>query len=61
MTTNTRALLDSLCVDKFVLVGHSMGGILAVRQHLLTEHHHLGEIVRAIEGVQASGICKARN
>ena len=32
---NTRALLDSLGVERFVLVGHSMGGMLAARMALM--------------------------
>jgi pimeloyl-ACP methyl ester carboxylesterase len=35
LAANTRALLDSLRVEKFVLVGHSMGGMLAVRMALM--------------------------
>lgn len=35
LTANTRGLLDSLRVEKFVLVGHSMGGMLAVRMALM--------------------------
>lgn len=33
--THTRALLDSLGVERFTLVGHSMGGMLAVRMALM--------------------------
>jgi len=35
LAANTRALLDSLGVDKFAAVGHSMGGMLAVRVALM--------------------------
>lgn len=35
LATNTRALLDSLGVDKVSVVGHSMGGMLATRFALL--------------------------
>jgi pimeloyl-ACP methyl ester carboxylesterase len=35
LADNTRALLDSLGVDKVIVVGHSMGGMLAVRFSLL--------------------------
>lgn len=35
LAVNTRAVLDSLRVEKFVLVGHSMGGMLAVRMALM--------------------------
>ncbi|HEV2705456.1 MAG TPA: alpha/beta hydrolase [Pyrinomonadaceae bacterium] len=35
LAANTRSLLDSLRVGKFVLVGHSMGGMLAVRMALM--------------------------
>jgi pimeloyl-ACP methyl ester carboxylesterase len=35
LAANTRALLDSLGVERFVLVGHSMGGMLAVRMALM--------------------------
>jgi pimeloyl-ACP methyl ester carboxylesterase len=35
LAANTRALLDSLGVTKFVLVGHSMGGMLAARMALM--------------------------
>jgi len=35
LAVNTRALLDTLRVKKFVLVGHSMGGMLAVRMALM--------------------------
>ncbi len=35
LAANTRALLDSLRVEKFALVGHSMGGMLAVRMALM--------------------------
>jgi pimeloyl-ACP methyl ester carboxylesterase len=35
LAVNTRALLDSLRVEKFVLVGHSMGGMLATRIALM--------------------------
>jgi pimeloyl-ACP methyl ester carboxylesterase len=35
LAVNTRALLDSLRVEKFVLVGHSMGGMLATRMALM--------------------------
>ncbi len=35
LAANTRGLLDSLRVEKFVLVGHSMGGMLAVRMALM--------------------------
>ena len=35
LAANTRVILDSLGVEKFVLVGHSMGGMLAVRMALL--------------------------
>jgi pimeloyl-ACP methyl ester carboxylesterase len=35
LAANTRALLDSLGVEKFVLVGHSMGGMLAARMTLM--------------------------
>lgn len=35
LAANTRDLLDSLRVEKFVLVGHSMGGMLAVRMALM--------------------------
>ena len=35
LSANTRALLDSLGVGRFTLVGHSMGGMLAVRMALM--------------------------
>ncbi|HWS53023.1 MAG TPA: alpha/beta hydrolase [Pyrinomonadaceae bacterium] len=35
LAANTRALLDSLGVGRFALVGHSMGGMLAVRMALM--------------------------
>ena len=35
LADNTRALLDSIGVDKVAVVGHSMGGMLAVRFSLL--------------------------
>ena len=35
LAVNTRTVLDSLGVEKFALVGHSMGGMLAVRMALL--------------------------
>lgn len=35
LAANTRALLDSLNIDKSVIVGHSMGGMLATRYALL--------------------------
>jgi pimeloyl-ACP methyl ester carboxylesterase len=35
LASNTRALLDSLRIDKFALVGHSMGGMLAARMALM--------------------------
>ena len=35
LAANTRALLDSLGVERFALVGHSMGGMLAVRMALM--------------------------
>lgn len=35
LAVNTRALLDSLRVEKFILVGHSMGGMLAARMALM--------------------------
>jgi pimeloyl-ACP methyl ester carboxylesterase len=35
LAANTRALLDSLGVHRFGLVGHSMGGMLAVRMALM--------------------------
>ncbi len=35
LAANTRALLDSLGVERFALVGHSMGGMLAVRVALM--------------------------
>lgn len=35
LAANTRALLDSLGVERFALVGHSMGGMLAVRLALM--------------------------
>ena len=35
LAANTRSLLDSLGVGKFVLVGHSMGGMLGVRMALM--------------------------
>ena len=35
LAANTRALLDSLGVGRFTLVGHSMGGMLAVRMALM--------------------------
>jgi pimeloyl-ACP methyl ester carboxylesterase len=35
LASNTRALLDSLRVEKFALVGHSMGGMLAARMALM--------------------------
>lgn len=35
LAANTRALLDSLGVRNFVLVGHSMGGMLAARMALM--------------------------
>jgi pimeloyl-ACP methyl ester carboxylesterase len=35
LAANTRSLLDSLHVGKFALVGHSMGGMLAVRLALM--------------------------
>lgn len=35
LAANTRALLDSLEIDKSVIVGHSMGGMLATRYALL--------------------------
>jgi pimeloyl-ACP methyl ester carboxylesterase len=35
LAVNTRALLDSLRVERFVLVGHSMGGMLATRMALM--------------------------
>jgi len=35
LAANTRALLDSLGVGKFALVGHSMGGMLAARMALM--------------------------
>jgi pimeloyl-ACP methyl ester carboxylesterase len=35
LASNTRALLDSLRVDKFAVVGHSMGGMLAARMALM--------------------------
>ncbi len=35
LAANTRALLDSLGIDRSVIVGHSMGGMLATRYALL--------------------------
>ncbi|MGB7926267.1 MAG: alpha/beta hydrolase [Pyrinomonadaceae bacterium] len=35
LAANTRAMLDSLRVEQFILVGHSMGGMLAVRMALM--------------------------
>jgi pimeloyl-ACP methyl ester carboxylesterase len=35
LASNTRALIDSLGVERFALVGHSMGGMLAVRMALM--------------------------
>lgn len=35
LAANTRSLLDSLRVEKFALVGHSMGGMLAARMALM--------------------------
>jgi len=35
LASNTRSLLDSLRVDRFALVGHSMGGMLAARMALM--------------------------
>lgn len=35
LAANTRALLGSLGVERFALVGHSMGGMLAVRMALM--------------------------
>lgn len=35
LAANTKAVLDSRGVEKFVLVGHSMGGMLAVRMSLM--------------------------
>lgn len=35
LASNTRALLDSLRVGRFALVGHSMGGMLAARMALM--------------------------
>lgn len=35
LAANTRSLLDSLGVERFVLVGHSMGGMLATRMALM--------------------------
>jgi pimeloyl-ACP methyl ester carboxylesterase len=35
LAANTRTLLDTLGVDRFALVGHSMGGMLAVRMALM--------------------------
>lgn len=35
LAVNTRSLLDSIGVGKFVLVGHSMGGMLASRMALM--------------------------
>ncbi len=35
LAANTRALLDSLGVGRFALVGHSMGGMLAARMALM--------------------------
>jgi pimeloyl-ACP methyl ester carboxylesterase len=35
LAANTRSLLDSLRVEKFTLVGHSMGGMLAARMALM--------------------------
>lgn len=35
LATHTRDLLDALKVDRFVLVGHSMGGMLATRMALM--------------------------
>ena len=35
LAANTRSLLDALAVDRFSLVGHSMGGMLAVRLALM--------------------------
>lgn len=35
LAANTRSLLDSLRIDRFVLVGHSMGGMLATRMALM--------------------------
>jgi pimeloyl-ACP methyl ester carboxylesterase len=35
LAANTRAVLDSLGVEKFALVGHSMGGMLATRMTLM--------------------------
>lgn len=35
LAANTRSLLDSLRVQKFVVVGHSMGGMLATRMALM--------------------------
>lgn len=35
LAANTRALLDSLRVERFALVGHSMGGMLAARMALM--------------------------
>lgn len=35
LASNTRSLLDSLRIDKFALVGHSMGGMLATRMALM--------------------------
>jgi pimeloyl-ACP methyl ester carboxylesterase len=35
LAANTRALLDSLGVERFALVGHSMGGMLAARMALM--------------------------
>ncbi|MBX2996834.1 MAG: alpha/beta hydrolase [Bdellovibrionaceae bacterium] len=38
LASNTRALLQSLGVQRFQLVGHSMGGMLAVRYALMHPH-----------------------
>ncbi|HEY0171530.1 MAG TPA: alpha/beta hydrolase [Pyrinomonadaceae bacterium] len=35
LASNTRSLLDSLRVERFALVGHSMGGMLAARMALM--------------------------
>ncbi|MET0624758.1 MAG: alpha/beta hydrolase [Pyrinomonadaceae bacterium] len=35
LASNTRALLDSLRVERFAVVGHSMGGMLAARMALM--------------------------
>jgi pimeloyl-ACP methyl ester carboxylesterase len=35
LSVNTRSLLDSLRIQRFVLVGHSMGGMLATRMALM--------------------------